>query len=153
MLFRSDLEQLDKQSDSLMKKDQMPDTKQDQQNIDNQMNSSSDQLSINQNSKASQSQKNASDQMKQLAEKMESASSASYEQQDELDMDAIKQILENLVKASIDQEQLINDLNQTNVYNPKYLDIIKQQHSLNDDVQMIEDSIIELSKKVFEIQS
>ena len=101
MLFRSDLEQLDKQSDSLMKKDQMPDTKQDQQNIDNQMNSSSDQLSINQNSKASQSQKNASDQMKQLAEKMESASSASYEQQDELDMDAIKQMGEILKRHPI----------------------------------------------------
>ena len=75
------------------------------------------------------------------------------QQQDEMDMQATRQILENLIKISFDQEDLINKTKGVNIYNPQYLDIMKDQKDIQDDLQMVEDSIQELSKKVYQIQS
>lgn len=147
------MKQLQQMQDSLQNKEQMPDTKTEMESIDNQMKTSGSELQKNNNSKSSQSQKSASDQMKSLGQKMEQSMSANQSEQDDLDIKAIRQILENLIKASLNQENLINQLESTNIYNPSYLDIIKNQYSLNDDVKMIEDSISELAKHVFQIQS
>src|SRR4029079_19441914 len=74
-------------------------------------------------------------------------------QQDDVDMQAVRQILENLIKISFDQEDLINKTKGVNVYNPQYLDIMKSQKNIQDDLQMVEDSIQELSKRVYQIKS
>src|SRR4029079_18663837 len=74
-------------------------------------------------------------------------------QQDDVDMQAVRQILENLIKISFDQEDLVNKTKGVNIYNPQYLDIMKSQKDIQDDLQMVEDSIQELSKRVVQIKS
>jgi hypothetical protein len=88
-----------------------------------------------------------------MSKKMESAMQSMQQQQDEMDMQATRQILENLIKISFDQEDLINKTKGVNIYNPQYLQIMKDQKDIQDDLQMVEDSIQELSKHVYQIKS
>lgn len=151
--LKKELQELDKMNSELENPEDLPDTKQDQQDIDKDLQNSSDQLQKKNNSKAGQSQKSAAKKMKDMAKKMGDAMSAMQMQGMELDMQSLRQILKNLVKTSFDQEDLLNRSKQINIYNPKYLQLMKDQHTLGDNIAMIEDSIQALSKRVFQIKT
>ncbi len=149
---QKDLEKLDSLNKELDDPTEMPDSKSDEESIDSDQKQAGSELQKKSNSKASKSQKSAADKMKQLADKMDAAMQSSEEEQAELDMQAIRQILDNLIKISFEQEDLIEQTKTTNIYNPKYLQIMKDQKDLQADFKMVEDSIQELSKKVFQIK-
>lgn len=151
--LKKDLQDLDKMNKELEDPEDLPDTKQDQQDIDKELQNSSEQLQKKNNNKAGQSQKNAAKKMKDMANKMGEAMDAAQMQGLELDMQALRQILKNLIKTSFDQEDLLNSSKLINIYNPKYLQLMKDQHTLSDNIAMIEDSIQALSKRVFQIKS
>jgi hypothetical protein len=148
-----DLDQLDSLNQDLERPNDMPDLDQEQQQTDQEMQNAQQNLEKNNSKKASESQKNAAQKMQQMSKKMESAMQSMQMQQTEMDMQKTRQILENLVKISFDQEELINKTKGVNVYNPQYLDIMKSQKDVEDDLQMVKDSIQELSKSVFQIQT
>ncbi len=148
-----DLNQLDSLNQELDHPNDMPDMDQEQQQTKQEMQNAQQNLEKNNSKKASENQKNAAQKMQQMSKKMESAMQSMQMQQNEMDMQKTRQILENLVKISFDQEELINKTKGVNVYNPQYLDIMKAQKDVQDDLQMVKDSIQELSKSVFEIQS
>ena len=68
-------------------------------------------------------------------------------------MAAMRQLLENLVALSFDQEDLMGDINSTNVSTPRYTDLVQHQYKLKDDFGLIEDSLQALSQRVYEIES
>ncbi|MBA3648633.1 MAG: DUF4175 domain-containing protein [Chitinophagales bacterium] len=144
------LDSLNKQLDS---PNDMPDTKQEQQQTQQEMQNAQQNMQKNNSKKASQNQKNAADQMEKMSDKIQQAQQSMEMQQNEMDMQATRQILENLIKVSFDQEELINKTKGVNIYNPQYLQIMKSQHDLADDLSMVEDSIQQLSKRVYQIQS
>jgi hypothetical protein len=148
-----DLDDLGKMNEELDQPNQMPDLGEQQQKAGEEINKAQENMSKGSNKKASESQKNAAKQMQEMSKKMEESMQSMQMEQTEMDMQKTRQILENLVKVSFDQEELLNKTKGVNVYNPQYLQVMKEQKDLQDDLQMIEDSIRELSKTVYQIQN
>jgi hypothetical protein len=63
------------------------------------------------------------------------------------DINALREILENLIQISFDQEDLLSEYNEVNRNDPKYTSYIKDQQNLQDDMQIIADSLKALAKR------
>ena len=152
---KKDIKDLDKLNEELNKEEDKFDqnTVEQQKSAEEEMQKSSDQLTKNQNKKASQSQKKAASQMKKMSEKLnEMAMSGEMEQQEE-DLQTIRQILENLVTLSFDQEQLMDKFKTIKKVNPQFVEHSSAQIKIKDDSQIIEDSLLALASRNFQIES
>ena len=69
------------------------------------------------------------------------------------DMQALRQLLENLVGLSFDQEDLIDQFQQASINTPRYVELVQDQFKLEDDFDLIRDSLHALSKRVYQIES
>ena len=69
------------------------------------------------------------------------------------DMETLRKILENLVTLSFDQEELMQHATNTPKNSPEFIKIVQRQNKLSDDSQIIEDSLLALSKRVVQIQA
>ncbi|MBP9883069.1 MAG: DUF4175 family protein [Chitinophagales bacterium] len=151
--IKQELEKLDSLNQELEQPNEMPDLDEEQQQTEQQMKESKENMQKSNMKKAGENQKKASEQMSEMAQQMEQAMESMEMQQMEMDMQSTRQILENLIKVSFDQEDLLTRSKGVNVYNPQYLQLMKDQYKLIDDLKMVEDSIQELSKRVFQIES
>ena len=131
----------------------MDDQKENMEDIEQDLNNSQEQLEQQQNQKASESQKKAAQKMQQMAQQMQQQMQQSSQEQMEEDMESLRQLLENLVGLSFDQEDLISEVAKTNINTPRYVEMVQEQHKLKDDFQLIQDSLQELSKRIFQIES
>lgn len=151
--LKEELKDLKNINESLENKKNMENTSEKENQIDQEMQKSSEQLKNNQNSKAGKSQKNASDKMKQMAEQLEKMQSQMQAQEAEENMDDLRDILENLITLSFDQEDLMKEFRKVNHSDPRYITLTQKQLKLIDDSKIIEDSLMALAKRVFQIQS
>ncbi len=153
-------EDLKKQIDDAEKKNKeledpmsLPNTEQQEKDIQQQMENSSKELQKNNNKKASESQKNASQKMQDMANQMDMAMQANEQQQSEEDMKTLREILENLVATSFEQERIMQELKKTDKNNPQYVKLTQQQKKIKDDAKVAEDSLLALSKRVPQISA
>ena len=146
-------EELEKKNEELEKPMQMEDQEEQMEGAQQDMEQSQQQMQQKQNKKASKSQKKAAQKMKQMANQMQQGMQSGEMEQMEEDMAALRQLLENLVGLSFDQEELINEVRANTINTPKYVEDVQQQYKLKDDFKLIEDSLQELSKRVFQIES
>lgn len=150
--IQQDLEKLDSMNQKLDQPNDMPQMDQEQQQTEQEMKDAQQNMQKNDMKKAGGNQKKAAENMKKMSEQMKQSMESMQQQQTEMDMQSTRQILENLIKISFDQEELLNKTKGVNVYNPQYLQLMKDQYKLIDDINMVEDSIQELSKRVSQIQ-
>ncbi|MEM6317426.1 MAG: DUF4175 family protein [Bacteroidota bacterium] len=153
-------EELQKKAEELEKKNQemempmqMEDQEEQMEDIQQDMQQSQQQMQKKQNKKASKSQKKAAQKMKQMASQMQQSMQSGEMEQMEEDMAALRQLLENLVGLSFNQEELIEEVRKNTINTPKYVEDVQRQYKLKDDFELIEDSLQELSKRVFQIES
>ncbi|REJ80816.1 MAG: DUF4175 domain-containing protein [Bacteroidetes bacterium] len=151
--FRKDMDDLAKKNDALEEKQNLPDTENQEQSIQQDMKNSSDQLEQKKNNKAGKSQKDATQKMEKMAQQMQQMQQNMQQEQQEEDMQALRALLENLLRLSFDQEKLMQDLRSMDINNPQYLKVGQQQRKLKDNAKMIEDSLFALSKRVIQIQA
>ncbi len=131
----------------------LPDMNEKSENTSNELNKSLKEINKGNNSKASDSQKNASKNLKEMAESMDSFMEGAQMQQMEEDLKSIRQILENIITVSFHQEELMNKMKKMNSASPTYVQLIKDQNRIKEDIKMIEDSIQSLAKKQVSIKS
>ncbi len=167
--IQNNIDSLQKLNKQLDEPKEMPDMSQQENDIKQDMQNSQDELQQSEKnssgksgdsksqkeskSKASKSQKDASGKMKKMSKQMSDMMASMESKEIEVDEQAVKQLLKNIIKMSFDQEDLLDQTKTVNVYNPKYLDIMNQQHALGDNAKMVEDSIYALGKKAAEVQS
>lgn len=151
--IKKDLEAIDEKNKELERPKDLDETKEQQESIEKKMQDSKEQLDDKKGKKASESQKGASEEMQQLSEDMKQMISNMQSMQMQEDMDAIRQLLENLLTLSFDQEKLMTALKTTNIKDPKYVSLGKEQRKLKDDAKIIEDSLFALSKRVAQIRA
>ena len=151
--IRKELDSLNKINEALENPNKLENTDTEEKNIEQEMQNSSNSLNENKNKKAAQSQKNVAAKMKELSQKYEEMQKEMEKEKMGEDINTLREILENLVKASFDQEEIMNHVSETKVTDPKYVDLIKDQKKLMEDVQMIEDSLTALSKRQIQIES
>lgn len=122
------------------------------EDIKKDMEESKDKLSKKDSDSASKSQKKAAKKMKQQAKDMESSMEGGDSEQASEDIKTIRQLLENLVTVSFDQENLFSSINQQKLNTPAYTDAMRTQFKLQNDFKVIEDTLVELSKRNADIE-
>ena len=145
--FEKKIDEAKKANDELEKPNKMDDTKKEQDAIKDSQNKSSEELEKNKKKAASKMQKSASESMKKLAEKLEQMQSDMEMESTGEDMESLRDILANLLESSFNQEELMNEVKNTSNTNPKYPKLIHRQKQIREDMQMIEDSLLALSKR------
>lgn len=98
-------------------------------------------------SKAKESQKKSVQQMKEMQEQMEGMQSSMSMEMESQNLESLRQIIHGLIKISFDQENLIKDFRELEQNDPRFNVLAQQQLKLKDDVKVLEDSLLELSKK------
>ncbi len=151
--MKEELKDLKDINESLEEKKEMESSEQDQQSVDKDQQDSKKELDNNQKSKASKSQKDAADKMKQMAEKLSKMKEESAAEEAEENLGDLRAILENLLTLSFDQEALMKDFKKVNQSDPRYIQLAQKQLKLKDDSKIIEDSLMSLAKRVFQIQA
>ncbi|QLH33071.1 MAG: hypothetical protein HWD62_12185 [Cyclobacteriaceae bacterium] len=73
--------------------------------------------------------------------------SAMQMEMDQQNLESLRQIIHGLIKLSYDQEGLIKEFGPIQQTDPRYVTISQNQLKLKDDAKVLEDSLLELSKK------
>ena len=144
---------IEQQNSKLENPKDIANTEQEEKNADSEMNSSSEELSKGGNKNAAQAQKKAASELKQISEKKKKSIEEAEGKEIEEDVDALREILENLVQLSKDQEDLMDRFQTVNGYNPQFVKMAQEQKIIKDNAQLVEDSMLALSKRVPEIRS
>jgi hypothetical protein len=139
------LKDLDKLGEEL-KKEESSDSE-SQEEISESQEESEQSLEKGDNKKSGQQQKKAISKMKEMAKKMEGMQSAMQMEMDQQNLESLRQIIHGLVKLSFDQETLIKDFGPIQQTDPRYVTLSQNQLKLKDDAKVLEDSLLELSKK------
>jgi hypothetical protein len=150
---QDDLKKLEELNQQLENPKDLPNTEEQQKDISDSQQKSSQDLKGGKKSSASKSQSKAAEKMQEMAEKMESSMEQEEEEQQEEDAAALRQLLENLVSLSFSQEKLMNDFSKLNIADPNYDSYGQRQRKINDDMKMVEDSLFALSKRVSELST
>ncbi|MDD3875236.1 MAG: hypothetical protein PHT69_01300 [Bacteroidales bacterium] len=151
--LQKDIENLHQKNDSLEKPNNIEPTDSEQNAIEEQMQESSEQLQRNNKNKASQSQQKSGQMLQELADKMREMEADMLQSNLAEDIDALRMILENLIRTSFSQEEFLQELVVTRTNDPRYSDVMQNQNKLKDDLKMIEDSLLSLSKRQVQIES
>ncbi len=102
---------------------------------------------------ASKPQKKAAEKMKEVKKGLESMQSSMQMEQQMENMENLRDLVDNLVTLSFNQEGLMNEFKEIRQSDPRYVKLSQQQLKLQDDSQIIQDSLISLSQRVFQISS
>ena len=145
--FEKKMEEAKKANKELEEPNKMEDTKPEQEEIKKEQQQSSEQLQKKNKKSASKMQKSASESMKKLAQKLEEMQSSMEMESNGEDMESLRDILANLIESSFNQEELMNEVRNTSNTDPKYPKLIHRQKQIREDMQMIEDSLLALSKR------
>jgi len=150
--FKKSMDDLEKKNKELENPNDLKRDENKENSISQEQKNSSDALENKKSGKASKSQKNAAEQMQEMADKMKEMQQEMEEEQMGEDIETIREILKNLVKLSFRQEEIINKSQQISVKDPKYQEIINEQGNIKDDLKMVEDSLLALSKRQIKVQ-
>jgi len=125
-----------------LEKDTKEELEQSKENLDN-----------NKKKKSQENQKNASDMMQQMADDIKAMMDQQESQQQGEDIDSLRFLLENIINLSFQQEDLMNSYSQTQTTDPNYLVLNREQLSLKKSTKIVEDSLVALSKRVYQLSS
>ncbi len=151
--IQKDMEDIQQKNEELENPSDLGDPEEQMEDIEKDLNQSQEQLQQQQNNKASKSQKSAAQKMKDMASQMSQQMASQQMQQMQEDMEALRQLMENLLGLSFDQEDLMDEIKESRINTPHYVELVQDQYKLKDDFKLIEDSLHALSKRVFQIES
>jgi hypothetical protein len=150
---QKDLKSLQEMNKELENKKELGETKPEESDIKKELEQSKEQIDKKQNKKAAESQKQAGEKMQQMAEKMSEKQAGSEMKEMQENIDDLRNILENLLKLSFEQEALMKEFRTIHQSDPRFITLSQKQLKLKDDSKIIEDSLLALSKRVFQIKS
>ena len=102
---------------------------------------------------ASQSQQDASEGMEELKESLEQMQTSGEMSMMMENYNSLRLIVDNLITLSLNQEEIMTNFRSVNQSDPRFISLSQRQLALKDDAQVIEDSLLALSQRVFQISS
>ena len=150
---REEIDKLEELNQELKDPETLEDTTEQEEKVSEEQEKSSDELSQKKRKKASDSQKKASESVQKLKQKMKDMQSNMEMVMLEENIDNLEDIVDNLVKLSFDQESILDNFKGVNQSDPRYVTLSQQQLKLRDDSKIIEDSLMSLASRVFQIAS
>jgi len=115
--------------------------------ISSEMDNAQENIEKGKENKASENQKKAGSKMEDMANGLSMMMQAAMEEQMGEDIDLIKNMLDNLLDLSFAQENLIEELNSLSKNDPKNNEVREQQKGLRDDFEILNDSLMSMSKR------
>lgn len=106
-----------------------------------------------QRQRAAKMQQRAGDKLKSVQESLETLQSSMSMEQAQEDMGNLRDLVDNLVTLSFNQENLMNDFNGIRPSDPRFVELSQEQLKIQNDSQIIQDSLVSLSQRVFQISS
>ena len=145
--LKKELQELDKDNKDLKKPMDIPNDKNEQEEVDKDLQKSEDNLEKNDKPKASKSQKAAAKKMKEMSQKMSSSMESGEMDSMAEDAKVLRQILDNLLAFSNEEEILIGSTKQSQSRSLTINKILKKQQELKVQFQHVDDSIFSLSMR------
>ncbi len=124
-----------------------------QESIQQDMNDAQENLDKGKDAKANQPQKGASDKMKQMKSNMQAQMDAQKKKEKGEDIETLRSILFNLMRLSFEQERVMLEMQLTQVSDPTYTKLTREQRKIMDDHIVVKDSLIALVERVPELGS
>lgn len=128
-------------------------TSEEEQQITKEQQESKEALEQNRPKQAKKHQEQAGQQLQQLSQKLAQMQNNMEMKMMQENMDNLRNILDNLVTLSFSQEDIMNAFKEINQTDPIFVKLSQQQVKLKEDAQVIEDSLVSLANRVFQIQS
>ncbi len=150
---KKDIAELKKLNEETKSEQDFKEVEQSLETAEKQTEDAQQNLDSKQNQSASKNQKKAANNMKNAAQKLSDMQMQMEMEQAAEDMQAIRQLLENIVQLSFDEEKLMGNVKNTNINNPKYVDLMKEQHRIRENSKMVEDSLYALARRQDQIKS
>jgi len=151
--IKKDFKELENQNEDLKRPMNLPDTKSETEDIDEELKKASEELKQQQPSKAKKNQKSAFKKMKELSEAMEQSMEAMEGESIDENIDDLRKIVENLIEFSFQQESLLDKFSSSDNHHPEYPKNIKQQYTLKEYFEHIDDSLYVLSLRLVKMSS
>jgi len=121
--------------------------KEESEQVQESQQKSEENLNQNKPSQSKEAQKQAIQQMQKMQQQMEGMQSSMSIEMDMQNMESLRQIIHGLIKISFDQENLIKNFRDLEQNDPRFNGLAQQQLKLKDDVKVLEDSLLALSKR------
>lgn len=151
--IKKDFNELEKQNKDLIRPMKLPENKDEQREIDKDLQKALDELNNKQSNNAKQKQKDAAKKMKQLSKSMEQSMEAMEGESIDENIDDLRKIVENLIKFSFEQEDLMEDFSNSDNNQTEYPKHLKQQYVLKEYFEHIDDSLYMLSLRLVKMGS
>ncbi len=148
--IKEEMEELNELNQELEHPSPIQDYSEEQEQIEQEQQNSKESLKQNERQESKQSQKKAAEQMKKLSGQMQAGMEMEMVQEN---MENLRDIVDNLVTLSFDQESLMGEFRKVSQSDPRFIELSQHQLKLQDDAQIIEDSLLSLAKRVFQIAS
>jgi hypothetical protein len=143
--IQEELKELDKDNKELKKPMDIPQDKETEKSIDEDLKKASDELQKDKKESAKPKQKSAAKKMKQMSQKMEQSMDAGEMEQMDEDIAMLRQVLDNLLAFSFTQEDLMKQFGNNKRGSPSFSKNLKIQQDLKLQFTHIDDSLFALS--------
>lgn len=143
--IKDDLRDLSKENKELKKPLDIPNDKEQQKSIDEDLKKASEELQKENKMNAMPKQKSASKKMKQMSKKMEQSMESGEMEQLQEDVAMLRQILDNLLAFSFSQEDLMDKFKSFQISSPAFNKNLKLQQDLKLQFKHIDDSLFAMS--------
>jgi len=150
---KKNLEELNELNQDLKNPEAIPDFQEDLEKIDQTSENIKKELEQGKRKKGSEQQKNAAEQMKKLAEKMQQMQGGMQMEMMQENLDHLRDVVHSLIKLSFDQESLMDNFRSIDQSDPRFVELSQTQIKLKDDAKILEDSLLSLANRVFQISS
>lgn len=152
--LQEQLEELNELNQKRENPDALPENMQEQlEEIQKEQEKAQEQLGDKKRKKAKQSQQKATQQMKKLQKNLQAMQNSMGMEQQQEDLSFLKDLVDNLVTLSFNQEALMNEFKEIRQSDPRFVELSQQQLKLKEDSRTTQDSLVSLSKRVFQISS
>ena len=149
--IEKDLNELQKDNKALKEPLKIPNTKEDEKKINNELNKAEQNTQKENKNTQKKSQKKAAQQMQEMSQKLQQAMSAMDGEMKEANEKTLRIILENLLNYSFKQESVMNRFSKIDVGHPDFGKELKLQNTLKTYFEHIDDSLYVLSMRLPEI--
>ena len=150
--LKKDLKDIKDLNKQLEQPNKLSNTDSLQQALEREMKDAVQQLEKNNRPKASGSQKSAAEKMEELADRLEQDMNESELEEITEDIAVLRQILDNLVQISFDQEDVLKLSQKTNARSSNFPTLMSKQHSVKDNMAMVEDSLLALARRQMSVK-
>lgn len=151
--LQEELEETEEKNEELEKPMDLDTQKEESEEVKKDMEDAQEKIESSEMQDAAAKQKKAAQKMQEMAESMAGSMESMQQEGAEEDIAAMRQLLENIVDLSFTQEDVMNNLNSTTVNTPRYVELVQEQFQINNDFELVRDSLNALAKRNFQIET